>query len=126
MDDEPKRRVGGNFAGPTDDVFLSVRIEIPLAEGCRIDGVEEVVQLRMCHLQRTCPGCGAICWPSVILHPDQEVFDRMYAHDQESRTVTISRPAPRRDAILERGSHSRGRGGAARLGFSGARCTGVA
>src|SRR6516165_1337385 len=64
--------------------------------------------------------------PSGILHPTHSVFDRLYAHDQESRRVTILATASRRDAILERGSHARECGEAAGHGSGGAHCTGVA
>jgi hypothetical protein len=45
MDDERKRRVGGNLPGPAHDEFLSVWIEIPLAEG---GGIESPVDCRRC------------------------------------------------------------------------------
>ena len=49
MDVQRERCVGRNLAGPSDDEVLGVRIQIPLAKWRRVDGVEQLVQLRHVH-----------------------------------------------------------------------------
>jgi hypothetical protein len=52
MDDEGERGIARQLPPPLDDELLRVRVEVPLAEGRGIDGIEELLQLRDVHLDR--------------------------------------------------------------------------